>query len=87
MPSKAWHQTTQLAPGVRGYTFKKNGLIFIPLIVAEKEGSGDVGRFLDRLSRRCIIMDVTSTRLEGMLRRRGWKEFKVNRNDFWTRLE
>lgn len=87
MPSKAWHQTTKLAPGVRGFTFKKNNVIFIPLIVAEKEGSGDVGRFLDRLSPRCVIMDVTSGRLEGMLIRRGWTQLKVGRNDYWCRYD
>jgi hypothetical protein len=85
MPSKAWHQTTELAPGVRGFTFKKNGVIFIPLIVAVKEGSGDVGRFLDRLSSRCIIVDVTSTRLEGMLIRRGYKKIDIGKNDYWSR--
>ena len=81
-PERAWHQTTQLAPGVRGFTFEKEGLIFIPLIVAEREGSGDVGRFLDRLSARCVIIDVTSPRLEGILTRRGYRNVI---DDWWVR--
>jgi len=85
MPSRAWHPTTKLAPGVWGYTFECEGKIFIPLIVAEKEGSGDVGRFIDRLSAKCVIMDVTSKRLEGMLLRRGWKKIEVGPNDYWSR--
>lgn len=84
-PTKAWHATTQLASGVRGFTFKQGELIFIPLILAEREGSGDVGRFLDRLSARCVIIDVTSKRLEGMLLRRGFKKLKIGHQDFWCR--
>lgn len=85
MPSRAWHQTTQLAPGVRGFTFEKEGILFIPLIVAEKEGNGDVGRFLDRLSMRCLIMEVTSDRLRGMLERRGYVKIEIEQHNFWSR--
>jgi hypothetical protein len=85
MPSKACHDTTRLAPGVYGFTFCQDGFIFIPLIVAEHEGSGDVGRFLDRLSARCVIMDVTSPRLQGMLVRRGWEKIQSETNDYWAR--
>jgi hypothetical protein len=84
-PLRATDETTQLAPGVRGYTFKRGDFIFIPLIMAESEGSGDVGRFLDRLPSHCLIMDVTSERLEGMLKRRGWSEMKAFGDDFWIR--
>ena len=62
-----------LAPGVRGYAIEENGKIYIPLIIAEQEGSGVVGRFLDSLTPRCVIPTVTSVRLRGMLERRGWK--------------
>jgi hypothetical protein len=86
MPTKAWQPTMQLAPGVRGYTFRKGKLIIIPLILAEKEGSGDVGRFLDRLSANCVIMSVTSERLAGMLERRGYQKFFLEETDFWARL-
>ncbi len=61
-----------LAPGVRGFAVERGGLIWIPLIIAHEEGRGDVGRLLDSLSSRCRIVTVTSDRLEGMLRRRGW---------------
>lgn len=61
-----------LYKGVHGFAYEHNGLVYIPLIVAEKEGAGQVGEFLDRLSRRCCIIGVTSPRLEMMLRRRGF---------------
>jgi hypothetical protein len=85
MPDAFWMATTQLAPGVKGHTFVKGAVIFIPLIVAEREGSGDVGRFLDRLSARCIIMSVSSERLRGMLARRGWKMGLIQQIDYWMR--
>lgn len=62
-----------LAPGVQGFAFGTRKYIYIPLLMAVKEGSGDVGRFLDSLSPRCRIVDVKSDRLKGMLVRRGWK--------------
>ncbi|HEY7195468.1 MAG TPA: hypothetical protein VH439_17125 [Gemmatimonadales bacterium] len=61
-----------LAPGVRGYAFRVRDRIEIPIIIAEHEGSGDVGRFLDSLSPRCVIPCVISYRLIYMLARRGW---------------
>ena len=70
-----------LAPGVLGYAVEADGMIYIPVIVAEREGSGDVGRFLDSLSPRCAIPCVISERLLGMLDRRGWvpsQEFDEN---------
>jgi hypothetical protein len=66
-PKNAWSPHTKLAPGVWGFTFEREGIIFIPLIVAECQGSGEVGTFLDRLTSRCVIIDVTSSRLQGML--------------------
>jgi len=75
-----------LAPGVKGLAYEKDGLIMIPLITAECEGSGDVGRMLDRLSSRCRIVTVTSTRLAGMLVRRGWKKHdSLEFGDMWER--
>ena len=64
---------TQLAPGVLGFAYEQDGEILIPLIIAEKKGYGDVGRFLDSLSSRCVITDVINKRLEAMLERRGFK--------------
>ncbi len=81
--------TEQIAPGVRGQAFELDGRIFIPLIVATQEGNGDVGRFLDSLTQRCVIVNVTSSRLRGMLVRRGWKEtFEPSDDgdvDIWSR--
>ena len=74
-----------LAPGVSGFAYEVNGEIWIPLILAEKKGAGDVGRFLDRLSARCVIVDVTSKRLEAMLVRRGWVKRLGTEHDTWRR--
>lgn len=74
-----------IAPGVQGYAILKDNLIFIPLINAMREGSGDVGRFLDSLSSRCVIVNVTSDRLRGMLIRRKWKLSYVQ--DEWFKSE
>lgn len=54
-----------IAPGVRGYAVEHEGKIWISVIIAEHEGSGDVGRFIDSLSSRCAIPTVTSSRLQG----------------------
>lgn len=74
-----------LALGVRGYAMEHLGKIYIPLIVAEKEGSGDVGRFLDSLSPRCVVVSVTSPRLAGMLMRRGFSPQFDGEADVWRR--
>ncbi len=64
----------QLAPGVRGYAVEKEDGLYIPVIIAEKQGNGDVGRFLDSLPRHkpIKIPSVVSSRLRGMLARRGF---------------
>jgi hypothetical protein len=65
----------ELAPGVLGYAIEKDGAIYIPIVVAQQEGSGDVRRFLDNLPKDvtykfpCVI----SQRLLGMLQRRGFE--------------
>lgn len=63
-----------LAPGVRGTAFDTPNGIYIPLVHAEKRGNGDVGRFLDSLprDRRVCFPTVISSRLVGMLKRRGF---------------
>ena len=63
----------QLAPGVRGVAVEHSGCTWYPAIVAEHEGSGDVGRWLDSLGHSARIPCVTSERLRGMLKRRGWR--------------
>lgn len=74
-----------IAPGVRGYAVLWRGKIYIPAIIAEKEGSGDVGRFLDSLSPRCVIPTVTSRRLMGMLIRRGFSPKNDGEGEVWSR--
>lgn len=62
-----------LGPGVMGWAVDRgNDVIYIEQLRAVKEGNGDVGRFLDSLPANALIWNVTSARLEGMLRRRGW---------------
>lgn len=67
------HELPLLAPGVRGWAIEQGARIAIPMMIAERPGSGDVGRFLDSLSARCVIPCVISIRLEGMLWRRGFR--------------
>lgn len=74
-----------LAPGVRGYAVETEGRIWIPVIYAEREGAGDVGRFLDSLSPRCIVPTVTSPRLMGMLARRGFVPTFTADCEYWQR--
>ena len=81
IPKNAWEPTLKLAPGVSGFAFRAGPYIFIPLIVAEHKGDGCVGRFLDALSPNCIIAEVISDRLTGMLLRRGF----VRLGSFWCR--
>lgn len=63
-----------LAPGVQGTAFDTPEGIYIPLVRAKSEGSGDVGRFLDSLptDRRICFPGVINHRLAGMLERRGF---------------
>lgn len=64
-----------LTSKIHGYAIEKDGKILIPLIWSLEEGQGHVGRFLDSLSPRCVIPNVTSERLRGMLDRRGWTPY------------
>lgn len=67
-------QEPELAPGVGGYTLDVDGDLWLPLIYAEDEGSGQVGEYLDTLpfDRRVVVPNILSGRLAGMLRRRGF---------------
>ena len=71
-------QEPEIAPGVRGYAIEADGWIWIPLVRAEHEGDGSVGRFLDSLTARCIFPTVVSARLRGMLERRGYREVGID---------
>jgi hypothetical protein len=84
---KAWHISAMpLAKGVLGCAYANSDEIWIPLIVAEKKGSGDVGRFLDSLSARCVVVDVVSPRLKEMLVRRGWKQSVGTEHECWRKM-
>lgn len=52
------------------------GALWVPLVIAEKPGNGDVGRYLDSLpgDRRVVFPNVISDVLIGMLKRRGFTE-------------
>ena len=73
-------QLDQLAPGVSGYTSEVGEALLVPVIIADKEGNGDVGRYLDTLPRdRWVIFPtVLSARLAGMLERRGFYPGQVD---------
>lgn len=73
-----------VAPGVRATIFDTPEGLYIPMIVAEREGSGDVGRFLDTLptDRRIAFPCVISRRLAGMLVRRGFVDGVDNSEAF-----
>jgi hypothetical protein len=84
-------QEPLLAPGVRGYSVMVDGILHIPLVTAERDGSGDVGRFLDSIPKDQPVRfpTVMSARLAGMLMRRGF-EFREMVDDgdlvhFWGR--
>ncbi len=63
----------ELGPGVFGYAMEHDGAIYIPVMRATDPGSGQVGAFLDRLPPEVRIPNVLSSRLRGMLTRRGWR--------------
>jgi hypothetical protein len=62
-----------LGPGVVGYAIQVGEEIYIPMMDSLKRGNGDVGRFLDSLSRRCVVVNVCNAKLAAMLKRRGWQ--------------
>lgn len=72
-----------LAPGVFGAVSIEGGVMLIKMLGAETEGSGDVGRWLDTLPRDRPVraVTVTSDRLAGMLKRRGF----VQEGNDWAR--
>ena len=81
----------ELFPGVFGYAIEESGRIYIPLVRPAKEGNGDVGKFLNSVSPRCVFPNVISPRLRGMLERRGFiKTFKKTEDgpvDVWRKNE
>lgn len=65
----------QLAPGVQGYTLDLEGQLWVPLVISEDPGQGNVSRYLDNLPRNRTVRfpNVISPRLERMLERRGFR--------------
>lgn len=66
-----------VAPGVLAWVFDKGAAgIEVKHVLSVREGSGDVGRWIDSLApcRKIVVPNVTSPRLMGMLTRRGYGE-------------
>lgn len=66
----------ELWPGVEGYALEYRGDIYIPVVIAKHEGNGDVGRFLDACSIRCVFPSVVNEIFRGMLERRGFAPYE-----------
>lgn len=69
----------ELAPGVLGYTFAEPDTTYVPLVIAKNPGNGDVSRWLDSLprDRSYCFPNVINATLDGMLRRRGFTDFRL----------
>jgi hypothetical protein len=68
------HPLVELAPHVWGITREsQGGALVISMILAERQGRGDVGKYLDNLRGRDVVVEACiSERLAGMLVRRGF---------------
>ena len=62
-----------LGDGVLGYAIRKGKEVYIPVVNATTPGNGDVGRWLDALATKCVLVGVINNRLKGMLVRRQWE--------------
>ena len=65
----------EIYPGVHGEVRVLEGVTFINEIWARVEGSGQVGKYLDQLTGTVIVDAVLSSRLLGMLERRGFTTY------------
>jgi len=74
-------------PGVNGRAYASGPYVVLWIIEAVEEGSGDVGRMLDRLDGSVIISNVSNPRLRGMLERRKWFRSEIEGCDIWYRAE
>jgi len=70
-------------PGVNGRAYASGPYIVLWIIEAVEEGSGDVGRMLDRLDGSVLVSNVSSPRLRGMLERRKWVKREAGGSDIW----
>ena len=68
---------SEVYPGVCGVMFDEGERgMYVPIVIAEAQGSGDVGRFIDHLLSEYHTVKfpcVLSVRLKGMLGRRGFR--------------
>ena len=85
---------SELAPGVHGYAIDAGERgVYVPLAMADRPGTGDVGRFLDRLPKEKVFKfpNVINSKLKDMLFRRGFVleyEYSKEFGEFvavWTR--
>lgn len=82
----------ELAPGVKGYTIDNDDGLWIPVIYAENQGSGQVAAYLDSLptDRQVTFPNVMNPKLAEMLARRNFHLVQlhhpdVGRYDAWRR--
>lgn len=68
----------EVFPGVHGDIVVRGNITFINILWAEVEGSGLVGKYLDQLKGTIIVPAVVSSRLAGMLERRGYDKYGKN---------
>ena len=74
-------------PGVEAIITERKGWLWVIVVVSRNEGSGQVGKWIDSLADRSVIfLEVNSSRLAGMLQRRGYRESRiwVAENDEWS---
>lgn len=67
----------EIYPGVHGEVVVRGNVTFVNFIWAKKEGSGQVGKYLDSLTGPVIFEAVLSARLRGMLERRGYRRYGI----------
>ena len=79
----------EVAPGVRAMVFDTPNGIYIPVIIADRPGRGDVARYLDSLpaTRRVVFPTVISARLRAMLERRGFELTSEWSPEFWEHVD
>jgi hypothetical protein len=74
----------EVAPGVLADVNDRGQILFINVVYSVEEDKGNVGRWLDSLSNRNVIVPaVVSRRFAGMLKRRGYRHEPMA--DQWRR--
>ncbi len=82
-------QEPEIAPGVHGVVIEEDSTLWIPVIWAQNEGNGDVGRFLDTLPRDKTVRfpNVIHGKLAVMLARREFHKTEVWSPEFQENIE